>query len=115
MNHPQAWCIENILVGCQTYSQAKAIAIMRHSTSNDKTYILAQQVMGAKLNILCKGADSSCIASVIADADAFLCAHPVGSGVPGSSSAWQHIKYAVSALDKYNSGRTCVNSCRSAD
>ena len=111
MNHPQAWCVETITIGCQTYTESQAIAIMRHSTSNDKTYILAQQLIAAKLNILCKGADSSCVDSTIADADAFLCAHPVGSGVPGSSSAWQQIKYAVSVLDKYNTGRSCAPSC----
>ena len=84
---------------------------MRHNTSSDKTYVLAYDLIAAKLNIMCKGADSSCIASTIAAADAFLCAHPIGSGVSGSDPAWQQIKFAVSALSKYNTGRSCVPSC----
>ena len=103
--------METIQLGCITYTQAQAIAIMRHSTSNDKTYVLAQELIAAKLNIGCKNSDSSCISSQIAAADAFLCAHPVGSGVGGSSPAWQQIKSAFNAISKYNEGKSCAPSC----
>jgi hypothetical protein len=114
MNHPQAWCMETITLGCITYTESQAIAIMRHSSSRDKTYDLASQLIAAKLNIACKGANSTCIASQIAAADNFLCAHPVGSGVTANSPAWQQIKAAYGALEKYNTGKLCAPSCSDA-
>ena len=100
-----------ISIGCATYTQAEAIAIMQHNPSHDKTYTLAHQLIAAKLNIACKGADSSCIASAIMAADTFLCAHPVGSGVTANSAAWQQITATYSLIADYNSGTLCAPSC----
>jgi hypothetical protein len=87
---------------------------MRHNSAHDKTYTLAFQLIAAKLNIACNGSDSSCIASAIAAADSFLCAHPVGSGVTANSSAWQQIRATNSLLEKYNQGLLCAPSCDTA-
>ena len=111
MNHSKAWCMESISIGCATYTQSQAIGIMRHNSSHDKTYSLAQQLIAAKLNIACNGSDSSCIASAIAAADSFLCAHPVGSGVTANSAAWQQIKATYNLIEKYNEGLLCAPSC----
>jgi hypothetical protein len=113
MNHPEAWCMETIQLGCVTYTQAQAVAIMRHSTGNDKTYAVAQQLIATKLNVACGHTDPSCVSTAIAAADTWLCAHPVGSGVTGGSSAWQQIKATHAAVDKYNSGKSCASACRS--
>ncbi len=106
--------METITIGCATYTQAQAIAIMRHNANQDKTYSLAQQLITAKINVTCKNNDPSCITSPIAAADNFLCAHPVGSDVRASSSAWQQIKSTYSALEKYNTGKSCAPSCDTA-
>ena len=106
--------METINLGCQTYTQSQAIAIMRHNSSHDKTYTLAQQLIAAKLNIACNGSDPSCIADAIAAADAWLCDHPIGSGVTANSSAWQMIKATSNLLEKYNEGLLCAPSCSSA-
>ena len=103
--------METIMVGCVTYTQSQAIAIMRHATGNDKTYLLAQELIAAKLNVNCKHSSATCVSSLIAAADSWLCLHPVGSGVSGGSSAWQQIKATHSALEKYNTGRSCAPSC----
>ena len=103
--------METIQLGCVTYTQAQAIAIMRHSAGNDKTYLLAQELIAAKLNVGCKHSNTSCVSSLIAAADAWLCSHPVGSGVTGGSAAWQQIKATHSALEKYNTGKSCAPSC----
>jgi hypothetical protein len=105
--------METIQLGCATYSQSQAIAIMRHSAGNDKTYSLAQQLVAAKLNVICGHTDSSCVSNDITAADNWLCAHPVGSGVTGGSAAWQQIKSTYSALGKYNTGKSCAPVCRS--
>lgn len=109
MNHPQAWCMETIQLGCQTYTVSQAIAIMRHNSGHDKTYLLAQELIAAKLNTTCRNSNPSCVASYIAAADSFLCDHPIGSGVTGS--VWNQIKSVHTALEKYNTGRLCAPSC----
>jgi hypothetical protein len=103
--------METIMLGCQTYTQTQAIAIMRHNTSQDKTYLLAQELIAAKLNVTCMNSDPSCASSLIAAADAWLCDHPIGSGVPGGS-VWNQIKATHSALAKYNTGKSCAPVCR---
>src|SRR5204862_329743 len=100
MNHPEAWCLETIQVGCTIYTQAQALSIMRHSTSGDKTYTLAQVLIAEKLNRQCRNSNSSCISQAEIDADNWLCMHPVGSGVTSCSSAWQQIKPTYNLMNK---------------
>src|SRR5882724_10807009 len=110
-NH--AWCVPTIQIGCQVYTQAEAIAIINNSTSGDKTYSLAAQLIAAKLNVYCAGADSSCVASAISSADVWLCQHPVGSNVDSKSPAWKQINSTYNTLTDYNEGRLCAPKCRS--
>jgi hypothetical protein len=112
MNHPEAWCVGTIQIGCQTYTQDDAITIMRNNASQDKTYSLASQLLAAKLNVLCKGSDASCVSGAIGASDAWLCEHPVGSNVRASSSAWQEIKATYNSVVKYNDGKLCAPICR---
>src|SRR5437660_12394844 len=104
MNQPNAWCTPTIQLGGHVYTKTEAIAIMRHSTSTDMTYALAAQLIAAKLNTNCAGADSSCIASAISTADDWLCQHPIGSKVTASSSAWKQIAPTYDTLTSYNQG-----------
>jgi hypothetical protein len=107
--------METIHIGCTTYTQAQAIAIMRHHDSRDKTYDLASELIAAKLNIACKHSNSSCVASAIAAADAWLCQHPVGSGVRENSSAWHQIEATFETLERYNEGALCAPRCHEDD
>jgi Concanavalin A-like lectin/glucanases superfamily len=111
LNHPAGWCMGSIQIGCATYTQIQAIAIMRHNSSQDKTYSLAQQLIAAKLNIACKNTNAGCIAAAITAADNWLCTHPVGSGVKANSSSWQAIITTYNTLVNYNSGTLCAPSC----
>ena len=86
MNHPEAWPVNSITIGGVTYTKTQAIAILKHSTKTDVTYIMAQALIAAKLNVLI-GNDSSCIASTITAAGAWMATYPVGSNVKGSSAA----------------------------
>ena len=110
-SHQQAWCVDPIQIGCASYTRTQAIAIIRHNSSQDKTYSLAQQLIAAKLNISCRQTSASCVASAIAAADSWLCTHPVGSGVRASSSAWLVIKASYDTLVSYNAGTLCAPSC----
>ena len=107
-NHPEAWCFSNITLGCQSYTQAAAIAIMQHPTHGDMTYQLAAQLAAAKLNVDCARMDSSCVASAIAAADAWLCSHQIGSNVRANSQAWKEITPTYNTLADYNEGLLCA-------
>jgi hypothetical protein len=107
-NHPQAWCVSRLTLGCQSYSESQVIAIMQQSTSKDMTYPLAAQLAAAKLNVNCAGTNSSCVADAIAAADSWLCSHPVGSNVTADSRAWKQITPTYNTLVNYNEGRLCA-------
>jgi hypothetical protein len=110
MNHPEAWPVDEIKIGCVVYTKADAIAHMMASVSGDKTFTMFPALVAAKLNILI-GTDPSCIADVIADADAWMCLYgPVGSGVAGSSMAWELGEPLYEMLDAYNNGELCAPS-----
>ena len=109
-NHPEAWCMQTIKIGCVVYTKGQAIAIMQQPTSKDMTYALAAQLIAAKLNVGCAGSNATCVSSAITDADNFLCAHPVGSGVTATSSAWKGITSAYNTLVNYNEGKLCAKS-----
>jgi hypothetical protein len=111
-NHPEAWCVQTIQLGCQAYSTQVAIGIMQQPTAGDMTYALAQQLIAAKLNVNCNfNVDSSCVASAIANADVWLCQHPVGSIVPAKSAAWAAITHDYNVLCSYNQGQLCAPHC----
>jgi len=105
--------MQTITVGCVPYTKAEAIAIMQQSTSGDETYALAAQLIAAKLNVNCAGANSSCVTSAIQAADSWLCQHPVGSGVKASSPAWKQITATYNTLTLYNQGQLCAPQCKS--
>ncbi len=107
-NHPDEWPVTSIAIGGVTYTKAQAIAILQTPPDGDATYILAHQLIAAKLNIL-KGADGSAVATTIADADAWLIAHPLGSN-PSNPDRAAGIALAH-ALDNYNNGEIGPGHC----
>jgi len=100
--------MQTIKIGCVVYTKADAIAIMKQSTSTDMTYPMAAQLIAAKLNANCTGANSSCVTSAINSADTWLCQHPVGSNVTATSSAWKQITSVYNTLTQYNEGKLCA-------
>jgi hypothetical protein len=78
-----------------------AIEILRTRPRGDATYILAHQLIAAKLNIL-SGADNSAVADIIANADEWLIANPLGSK-PDGPVRQEGIAMA-GILDQYNNG-----------
>jgi hypothetical protein len=106
--HASEWTCTSIRVGCTTYSREQAIAIMDASVRGDMTYAMFEQLVAAKLNVA-GGSYASCILSTISAAETWLCAHPVGSNVGSSSSAWTSGADDLhEMLDDYNNGRLCA-------
>lgn len=69
--HPEAWPVEEIMLGSRTYSKEEAFIIL-HTQSR----VLARQLIAAKLNVF-NGADPTVIAETIAAADDWLATYPL--------------------------------------
>ena len=116
-NHPEAWP-GPVTVGGVQYVNAQtatppaktmydAIKLMG-KVSGDKTISMFAALISAKLNSMLAN-NTVCIAETIGKADVWMAAHPVGSNVKASSTAW-----SVGAdewhtlLDDYNNGKLCA-------
>jgi hypothetical protein len=108
-NHPDAWPVTSLTMGGQAYSQAQLLDIFDTSPKGDATYILAHQLIAAKLNVA-QGADDTVVASTIANADDWLKAHPLGSDPAASEDRETGVGYSET-LDKYNNGKIGPGSC----
>ncbi|HUI25676.1 MAG TPA: hypothetical protein VL403_06280 [Candidatus Kryptonia bacterium] len=104
--------MSSITIGGVSYSKTQAIAILSTSTWGDVTYLLADELIAAKLNIA-NGASGSTIAATIMSADGWLIAHPLGSNL--SDSARQQGLTLWGTLDDYNDGRLGPARCDSSD
>jgi hypothetical protein len=111
-NHPAVWPMVEIAIGDAIYSQEQALAILKGPTKGDATYILAYQLIAAKLNIA-DGAASGGIEPTIQEADAWLTEHPIGSD-PSDPEREVGIALATS-LDDYNNGLLGPVSCEDED
>lgn len=105
-NHPEAWPQPTITVGGVSYTVAQAISWM-NAVGGDKTITMFGSLVSATLNVLI-GNDSSCVASTIAEADAWMSTRPVGSKVKASSVAWKLGEPLHRLMDNYNNGMLCA-------
>jgi hypothetical protein len=78
-NNPNAWLVNTLMLGSQTYIKTELLRILRTSTGSgtkaDASLILADQLIAAKLN-KANGVDDTPVPSTIADADAVLRLYP---------------------------------------
>ena len=102
--HPEAWPVEELTIGGETLSQEEALEILNTPPRGDKSIALAQQLIGAKLN-LAGGSDPSCIGDVVGEADAWLV--DVG-GVGSGQRQWNGGEFLHNTLDDYNNGFLCA-------
>ena len=107
-NRPEEWPLEFIEMGGVTYSRADAIAILDSSTHGDATYILAQQLIPAKLNMAYAMAGGEMIDLIIA-ADAWLVDNPLGSKPRGQIK--EDGLFIKDQLEAYNEGLLVAEGC----
>jgi hypothetical protein len=108
-NHPDQWPVIQLLLGNNAYDKEQLLSILHQPVRGNGLVLLAYQLIAAKLNIA-NGADGSCIAQTLADADALigdLLVPPVGTGYlrPRDVSA------LADTLDSYNKGGLCAPAC----
>ena len=109
-NHPAEWPVLSLDLGDDHLDQVALIDILKTPVRGDATRILARPLIAAKLNMAGGAGDD--IADVIADADAYLTDHPVGSN-PRQGDR----KIAFTFMDElgqYNSAR-CVDDTEGPD
>jgi hypothetical protein len=107
-NHPDDWPQDYIEIGGIDYPKSDAIQFMSGG-GGDMSYIMFMHLVAAKLNVLI-GNESGCVDDVITHSDNWMAEHPVGSGVPANSSAWQTAEEWKDTLDAYNNGHLCAPS-----
>ncbi len=105
-NHPEAWPVDSITIGEDTFTKAQAIALIK-MPDGDKSYTLFRAYVSAYLNVLI-GNDSSCIAGTLASAYDWLNVYEPGSKVKASSAAWKVGEPLYLKLDAYNNGLLCA-------
>jgi hypothetical protein len=104
-NHPDAWPVNSLMLGSQTYNMTELLAILNSPAGGDASVILAVQLIAAKLNIA-NGSDPTPVSSTITDADSLF------SGFSGklpyhvkpSSATGQMMVNDANTLDNYNNG-----------
>lgn len=98
-NHPEAWPLTSVTLGGVTYSEAQAIVILQKPVRGDATIILAHHLIAAILNVANGASDS--INGAIADANAFLMAHPLYSAPSGDAKTeGENIKNELAAYNE---------------
>jgi hypothetical protein len=98
--------VTQLQLGNRTYSQQELLSILRQPVRGNGLVSLAKQEIAAKLNIA-NGADRSCVAQTLADADALigdLVIPPVGNG-------FLRPTVYERTLSLYNGGSLCAPSC----
>jgi hypothetical protein len=107
-NHPEAWPEAGITVGGRYYPKELAIEMMSYGGS-DKAYTMFNSLVSAMLNVRI-GNDSSCVASTITAADAWMGTYAFKSTgkVAASSYAWKVGEPHHRLMDNYNNGGLCA-------
>jgi hypothetical protein len=105
-NHPEAWPVQVITLGAVSYTRTQALGMM-DTPGKDKSLTMFSSLISAKLNVL-SGNDSSCVASTIEAADAWMTTYPAGSGVQAASLAWKRGEPLHRLMDNYNNGMLCA-------
>lgn len=106
VNHPDAWPVEEIVIGGVTYTKVQAIAWMSAPVKNDKRLTMFPALVSAKLNVL-SGTESGCIAGTVEMADLWMATYG-GSAVNAKSEAWKLGEPLYWELDDYNNGLLCA-------
>lgn len=104
----RVWPVQEITIGGTTYTKDQAVAGIRLPVKGDKRWTIFAALVSAKLNVIV-GNDSSCVASEIAQGDAWWAMFG-NNPVAGRSEAWKLGEPLYLYLDDYNNGRLCAPS-----
>jgi hypothetical protein len=106
-SHPDAWLIENIVIGSLSYDQAQAIAILESNELDARTLLL-QQFFAALLNSL-SGTDAAAVQGTLVQASDWISAHPSESLISEADRA--QALTLTQTLTDYNIGVSGPGHC----
>lgn len=106
-SNPDAWMIENIVIGSIAVSKAEAINILASDEDNETTGLL-RQFFGALLNTL-RGADATSIEKTLIQAGDWLSGNP--PGVELTTKEKQEAIALTEILAQYNNGSIGPGHC----
>ncbi|PYV06377.1 MAG: hypothetical protein DMG10_02060 [Acidobacteria bacterium] len=108
--HHKDWPVTSLKLGTQSYTQKDLLTILRTPGKCDASWILAQQLIAAKLSIA-NGSDSTPVADTIQDADSLLAGFcgRLAYNVKTCSKTGKKMVKAANVLDSYNNGRLTPN------
>ena len=106
--HPEVWPVDGLIIGEVNYLKEDALLVLDTPPQGDATFILAHQLIAAKLNIL-NGAEPGFIEQTILDADGWLAANPLGTN-PENPEREVGIALAE-VLEMYNTGEIGPGMC----
>ena len=111
MNHPEAWPVDSLTIGYDTFTKGEIIALMQLPVVNDKTLTMFPSLVAAMLNVRIGHCDCEFnVWALIGETQDWFRHYPVGSGITADSDAWQysHGENIYMRLDAFNNGLTCV-------
>jgi hypothetical protein len=106
INQPEAWMIENVVIGTLSYTRGEAILILQTESDDAKTLLL-QQFFTALLNSL--RADASVVAPTLSNASDWLDEHTLGVEVTETDR--QAALSMTQTLLEYNNGLIGPGRC----
>jgi hypothetical protein len=106
-DNPQAWLIENVVIGNNSFTKVEAIAILEVEAQDEES-ALYQQFFAALLNTL-KGAESNEIESTLIEASEWINGHPAGVAI-SEADRQQALLFAQTLLE-YNIGGLGPGHC----
>ena len=106
-NNPGAWPASSLTLGSQTYTRTELLALLKTTSVNDASLVLARQLIAAKLNLLNQAQPLPAVVAAIADADYRLAAYTgkLPYNVKPPTPAGQAMLADASLLDTYNTGQ----------
>jgi hypothetical protein len=105
-NNPDAWPVDSLTLGSQTYTKTELLTILTTPTKADASLILADQLIAAKLNIANGSGEPAPVPSTITHADSVLSGFSgkLPYHVKASSPNGQAMVTDATTLDNYNNG-----------
>jgi hypothetical protein len=105
-NNPDAWPVDSLTLGSQTYTKTELLTILTTATRGDASLILADQLIAAKLNIANGSGEPAPVPSTITHADSVLSGFngKLPYNVKSSSPNGQAMVTDATTLDNYNNG-----------
>lgn len=104
--HGVRWPVASLQVGCQTYTNAEALALLSSPVRGDASLTLAKQLIAAKLNVVNNAYEWPSIVAVIEQADTILCAYAgrLPLGVATRTTMGRQMTQLAQQLESFNLG-----------